>query len=116
MTIIGTLDEGLRGDYSLLSTKSILDGFTSIALASTYGVGVLFSIIPLFLYQGGLTLLAAQFQGFFSEIIVNQLTATGGVLILGLGISLLEIKKIKVANLLPALFVVVILTLIFKQN
>lgn len=113
MTFIGTLNEGLRGDHSLLFTKSLLDGFTSIALASMYGAGVLFSAVPLFLFQTSLTLLAVQFQAFFTPLLVNQLTATGGVLILGIGLNLLEIKKIKVTNLLPALVMIVILTLLF---
>lgn len=112
MTIIGAINEGLKNDRTLLFTKSILDGFTSIALASTYGAGVLFSAIPLFIYQSVLTLLAVQFQNFFSTTIINQLTATGGVLILGIGINLLDIKKIKVTSLLPALVVVTLLTLI----
>lgn len=112
MTIIGAINEGIKGDRTLLFTKSILDGFTSIALASTYGVGVLFSAVPLFIFQSSLTMLAVQFQNFFSTIIINQLTAAGGVLILGIGLNLLDIKKIKVTNLLPALIVVILLTLI----
>jgi len=115
MTIIGAIDEGIRHDHSLLFTKSILDGFTSVALASTYGIGVLFSIIPLLIYQGGITFLAMQFQNFFSETLINQLTAVGGVLILGIGINLLEIQKIKITNLLPALVVVIILTVMIKK-
>lgn len=111
MTIIGAINEGLKNDRTLLLTKSILDGFTSIALASTYGAGVLFSAIPLFIFQSALTLFSAQFQSFFSTMMINQLTATGGVLILGIGINLLDIKKIKVINLLPALIVVIIITL-----
>ena len=114
MTIIGAIDEGIRNDHSLLFTKSILDGFTSIALASTYGIGVLLSVIPMLIYQGGITLLAMRFQNFFSEILINQLTAVGGVLILGIGINLLEIKKIKITNLLPALIVVIVLTVILN--
>lgn len=112
MTIIGAINEGLKNDRTLLFTKSILDGFTSIALASTYGAGVLFSAIPLFIFQSALTLFSAQFQSFFSTIMINQLTATGGILILGIGINLLDIKKIKVINLLPALVVVIFITLI----
>ncbi len=114
MTIVGAINEGLKADRTLLYTKSILDGFTSIALASTFGVGVLFSAIPLLIFQGGITLLALQFQHFFSTAIIAQLTATGGVLILGIGFNMLDIKKIKVTNLLPALIVVALLTLLIK--
>lgn len=113
MAVIGSLNEGLRGDRTLLFTKSILDGFTSVALASTYGIGVLFSAIPLLIYQGGLTVMARYFQSLFSDVILAELTAVGGVLILGIGINLLEIKKVKLMNLLPALLVVVLLTSIF---
>ncbi len=112
MTIVGALNEGLSADRTLLLTKSLLDGFTSIALASVYGVGVLFAVVPLFLVQGGLTLLAGQFQGLFSPLLINGLTAVGGVLILGIGLTLLELKAIKTTNLLPSLVVVVILTLL----
>ena len=112
MTIVGALNEGLNADRTLLLTKSLLDGFTSIALASVYGVGVLFAVVPLFLVQGGLTLLAGQFQGLFSPLLINGLTAVGGVLILGIGLTLLELKAIKTTNLLPSLVVVVILTLL----
>jgi len=113
MTIVGALNEGLKNDHSLLFTKSILDGFTSIALASTYGIGVLFSIIPLLLYQGGITVLAVVAKDFFSPLMINQITAVGGAIILGLGINLLDLKKIEVMNLLPALLYIVAFTLIF---
>jgi len=117
MTIVGSLDEGLRGDHSILFTKSILDGFTSIALASTYGIGVLFSIIPLFLYQGSITLLAVYTKEFFTPDIVSQLTAVGGAMIIGIGINLLRLTKIRVINLLPSLFFAVgftLLEMVFK--
>jgi uncharacterized membrane protein YqgA involved in biofilm formation len=113
MAIVGAMNEGISGDKSLLLTKSMLDGFTSIALASTYGAGVLFSIVPLFIFQGGITLLAGNFQTLFSDVLVAQLTATGGLLILGIGLNLLEIKAVKVINLLPSLLVVVLLTSLF---
>lgn len=113
MTFVGALNEGLNGDRTLILSKAILDGFTSIVLASVYGIGVMMSALPLFVVQASLTLLAAQFQTLFPEIIISQLTAVGGVLILGIGLNLLEIKVIKTVNLLPALAVVVILTLIF---
>lgn len=113
MTFVGAINEGLNGDRTLILTKAILDGFTSIALASVYGVGVIFSAIPLFIVQAGLTLLAGQFQSVFSELMIAQLTAVGGALILGIGLSLLNIKKIKTINLLPGLIVVIVLTIIF---
>lgn len=109
MTILGAFEEGM-GDYpNLLLAKSVLDGFSSIALASALGVGVLFSVVPLLIYQGGLTLLAAYFGNFFPETIIDELTATGGILLIGLGINILEIKQLRVLNMLPALIVVVVL-------
>jgi len=113
MTFVGALNEGLTGDRTLILSKAILDGFTSIVLASVYGVGVLFSALPLFIVQAGLTLLAAQFQTLFPDVLIRQLTAVGGVLILGIGLNLLEIKRIKTVNLLPALAVVIVMTMIF---
>ncbi len=113
MTFVGALNEGLSGDRTLIFSKSILDGFTSIVLASVYGIGVLFSALPLFIVQAGLTLLASQFQMLFPEALIVQLTVVGGVLILGIGLGLLEIKQIKTVNLLPSLLVVTLLTFIF---
>jgi uncharacterized membrane protein YqgA involved in biofilm formation len=113
MTFVGAINEGLTGDRTLILSKSVLDGFTSMVLASVYGVGVLFSVLPLFIVQSSLTLLAVPFQAIFSEVMIAQLTAVGGALILGIGLNLLEIKKIKTMNLLPGLAVVVVLTLIF---
>ncbi len=113
MTFVGALNEGLTGDRTLILSKAILDGFTSIILASVYGVGVLLSALPLFIVQASLTLLAARFQMLFPEILIRQLTAVGGALILGIGINLLEIKLIKTVNLLPALVLVILLTLLF---
>lgn len=114
MTIVGAIDEGLRGNHSILLTKSVLDGFTSVALASTYGFGVFFSSIPLFIFQAGITLLALLSQKFFTPLMISQLTAVGGAMILGIGINLLDIKKIKIINLLPALIFVVIFTLVLE--
>ena len=113
MAIVGSFDEGLRNDPSILLSKSILDGFASIALASTYGIGVIFSAIPVFIYQYGLTLFASLFRDVFSPVLINELTAVGGLLILGIGINLMKIKYIKISNLLPSLAVVVILVLVF---
>lgn len=114
MTILGSIQEGTTGNNELLITKSVLDGFSSIALASTFGIGVLFSIIPMLIFQGGLTLLASLFGNIISEDLIMYLSATGGILILGIGINLLEIKKIKVVNLLPSLLVVVIIYVVLS--
>lgn len=112
MAILGSFDEGIRGDHSILFTKSLLDGFASIALASTYGSGVLFSALPVLLYQGVLTIFASSFQSAFSDYLIAQLTATGGTLILGIGINLLGLTSIRLSSLLPSLVVIVGLSLI----
>ncbi len=110
MTILGAFDEGLRGDPTLLLTKAMLDGFAAVALASTYGIGVCFSAIPLALYQLALTVFAVWLQALFGETAVAALTGAGGALILGIGLTLLELTRVRVANFLPALLYVVLLT------
>lgn len=106
MTILGSIQDGLTGDYSLLAIKSVLDGFAALAFASSLGVGVLFSTLVILFYQGGLTLLAAQAEALFSPAMRLEMTAVGGVLLLGIALSsLLEIKAIRVGNFLPALVV-----------
>lgn len=110
MTIVGAIEEGLRGKRELLMIKSTLDGITSIAFASTYGIGVLFSIVPMLLFQGGLTVLAQRLQHIFVEKIVTMLTAVGGVLIIGLGLNILQIGDVNIENLLPSLIFVLLLT------
>jgi len=113
LTLMGALNEGIQGDASLLYAKSILDGFMSIALASTFGLGVLFAAVPLFIFQSAITFTGMALGEAMSVVLVNQLTATGGVLILGLGINLLGLARLRVANLLPALVVVALLAAIF---
>ncbi|HAQ60706.1 TPA: DUF554 domain-containing protein [Candidatus Delongbacteria bacterium] len=103
MTILGSIEEGLGGKPTLLLAKSFLDGFGAIALASTLGIGVLFSAVPLFVYQGGLTLSAGAIQGYLTDLMISEISAVGGLLLLGMGINILEIKKLKIMNLLPAL-------------
>ena len=105
VTILGSIQDGLTGDYSLLTIKAMLDGFTALALASTLGIGVVFSVITVLLYQGGLSLLASQAQTVLSEPMIQEMSATGGVLILAIGLLLLDLKRIRVANLLPALII-----------
>lgn len=109
MTILGAINDGLSGDYSLLAVKSMLDGFTSIALTASLGVGVFFSIITIIVIQGGLTLLAFYLSSFFSAEVINETVAVGGIIIIGLGFVILEIRKLKIANFLPSIFIVPII-------
>ena len=96
MGVLGSISDGLKGDYLTLSIKSVLDGITSIAFASTLGLGVAFSALPVLAYQGLISLLAAQLNSIMSTNMMNEMTATGGVLLMGIGISsLFEIKKIR---------------------
>jgi uncharacterized protein len=116
MTILGSIQDGLTGDYSTLAIKSVLDGFASLAFASTLGVGVMFSTLVILVYQGGLSLLASQAQSLISTSMMNEMTASGGILLLGIAISsLLEIKPIRVGNFLPALLVAPLIVAILKQ-
>jgi hypothetical protein len=104
MTILGSIQDGLTGDYNLLAVKSVLDGFASLAFAATLGAGVMFSTVVILVYQGGISLLAAQLNAIVTEPMMNEMTATGGVILIGLAVSsLLEIKKIRTGNFLPAL-------------
>jgi hypothetical protein len=106
LTVLGSIQDGLTGDYSLLAIKAVLDGFGALAFASTLGVGVLFAVIVILVYQGGLSLLAVQAQAFVTEAMLNEMTAVGGVLLLGIAVSsLLELRPIRVGNFLPALLV-----------
>ena len=113
MTILGAIEEGLGNEPNLLLAKSLLDGFSSVALAASMGIGVLFSAIPLLLFQGGLTLFAGALEGFLTEAMINELTAVGGLLLIGLGINILEIKTLKITNMLPALVIAVTLSYVF---
>jgi uncharacterized membrane protein YqgA involved in biofilm formation len=106
IAILGSIQDGLTGDYKLLAVKSTLDGFASIAFASTLGVGVLFASIPILIYQGGVSLMAGQLDAIITNPMMAEMTATGGILLMGVGVSnLLEIKKIRVGNFLPALVI-----------
>jgi len=107
MTILGSIQEGTGGSPDLLMTKSLMDGFAAILLASAFGVGVLVSAIPLLIFQGGITLLAMYAGSFFTPEIIQGLTSVGGILLIGLGIDILEIKKLRILNMIPALVIVV---------
>jgi hypothetical protein len=103
MTITGAIEEGLGQKPNLLMTKSLMDGFSSIALASAMGAGVIFSSIPLLIFQGGLTLLAFQLKDFMTATMIAEITAAGGIIMIGLGINILNLKKLRITNMLPAL-------------
>ena len=106
MAILGAIQDGLIGDFQLLAIKSIMDGFAAFAMASTLGIGVLFSAPTVFLYQGVFSLLAVQFQEIMTPAMIDEMTATGGLLLTGIAISsLLEIKPIRVGNFLPSLII-----------
>ena len=105
LTIQGAIEDGLTGDYTKLAVKSMLDGFAALAFAATLGPGVLASIVVIIGFQGGIALLARLGSTFFTEAMILELTATGGVVLLAIAFRLLNLKQIRAANLLPALFV-----------
>lgn len=110
MSIMGSIEDGLGQTPTILYTKSIMDGISSIILASSFGLAILFSSVPMFIYQGSITLFAAFMARFMSEAMIADMTSVGGILLIGLGINILGIKNINVTNMLPALVVVVILS------
>lgn len=105
MAIVGSMESGLSGNHQTLFAKSILDGIGSVLFASTLGIGVLFSAVSVFVYQGLITITASSMKPFLLPEVVSQMSAVGGLLILAIGIGLLEIKKIKIGNMLPSIFI-----------
>ncbi|PYZ96249.1 hypothetical protein CR205_18015 [Alteribacter lacisalsi] len=107
MAVIGALDSGLRNDHSVLYTKSLLDGFSSMIFAATMGIGVLFSAVPVVLYQGSIALAAAVIVTYvpnsLMDLFIAEITAVGGIMILAIGLNILGVKPVRVANLLPAI-------------
>lgn len=112
MAVVGSLQDGLTGDYSMLLSKSVLDFIITLVFASTMGIGVLFSALPLGIYQGSITLLAVFIAPYLTDQMISELSLVGSVLIFGVGINLLWEKKLKVGNLLPALVVPIIYELL----
>ena len=105
MAIVGSMESGLTGNHQTLFAKSALDGLSSIIFASTFGIGVLFSSISVFVYQGILTLTSTLMKPFLITPVIDQMSGVGGLLIMAIGFNLLEIQKIKVGNMLPAIFI-----------
>jgi uncharacterized membrane protein YqgA involved in biofilm formation len=116
MAIIGALDSGIRGDHSVLYTKGILDGFTAFILTTTLGIGVMFSALPVFLYQGTMALFATQIDRLVPSVLMDsfilEMTAVGGIMIIAIGLNITGITKIRVANLLPGILVTAIIVTI----
>ena len=110
MTIVGAIRAGAEGDYNLILMKSVMDGFMAVMFTASMGIGVIFSVITILIYQGGLTLLATWIGPLIGEHGLTELSGLGGILVLMIGINLLGLKKIKTANFLPGLFIVLIFT------
>lgn len=114
MTVLGAIQEGTGGSSDLLFTKSLMDFFSAMLLASAFGLGVVAAAVLLFIFQGALTLLAMYAGSLFTPHIILGLTSVGGIMLMGLGINILEIKKLRIMNMLPALVVVVLMLWLFK--
>lgn len=109
MAIMGSLQGGLEGKHDILLAKSMLDGISSVVFASTMGLGVAFAALPILLYQGSITLLASWIAALLTATIITEMSAAGGLLILGLGFNMLGMAKIKVGNLLPSIFAPIVI-------
>ncbi len=108
MAILGAIESGIQGVHTALFTKSLLDGVTSIIFASTLGLGVVFSAVSVFVYQGILTILAAQIQQYMTNDMMREISIIGGIMIFAIGLNMLEIKRFKVGNMLPAILIPVV--------
>ena len=113
MAIVGSLESGLLGDNSTLYTKSVLDGISAILLSSTLGIGVAFSSVPLFIYQGGLILFAQFLAPFLKDAVIIEMTTIGSLLLIAMGLNMLNITDIKVMNFVPAVFLPILFMAIF---
>lgn len=114
MAIIGSLESGLRGNHDMLIAKAVLDGITSIILTTTLGIGVILSAVAVFLYQGTIVLFASYIEAYLSVEIIREMSIVGGILIVGIGLSMLDILRVKTANMLPAILIPAIWYLVGK--
>lgn len=114
MAIVGSLQSGLSGNYKILFAKSVIDGVASIVFASTLGIGVMLSAVSVFLYQGTITLTAGLLKGVLVTPVINDMTAIGSMLIIAIGLNMMGSAKVKVANLLPAIFIPILYQLIHQ--
>ena len=118
LAILGSIQDGLLGDFNLIAIKSVLDGFAGLAFASTLGIGVAFAALTVLVYQGGISVAAMLLGGAIGTVTretpwVIEMTATGGVLIMGIGLILLDLRRVRVANLLPAIFIAPLIVVIW---
>lgn len=118
MSILGALDGGIRGDHGILMTKGVIDGFIALVLTTTLGFGVIFSVIPVVIYQGMIALFATQIENWVPEPFLNglivELTAVGGIMIVAIGLNLIKITNIRIGNLLPAILTVGVIYYIYS--
>jgi hypothetical protein len=116
MAIMGAIESGLTGNHSILLVKSILDGVSAVVFSSTLGIGVAFSAATVLLYQGSIAMAAGFIKSYLTDAIITEMTAAGGLLIFGIGINMLEGKsRVKVGNLLPAIFTAIAFTILFSK-
>lgn len=108
MAIVGSIESGISGNHQTLFAKSILDGITAIIFSSTMGIGVAFSALAVLIYQGIITLMAVAVKSFLTDPMITEMSAVGGILIMGIGVNMMGMKKIKIGNMLPAIFLPVI--------
>ena len=114
MAVVGSLDNGIRGDNSTLVAKGIIDCITAMVLASTLGIGVMFSAIPVCLYQGAIALLGVYIEPYLTDAVISQMSFTGSILIFAIGVNMMGWKKIKVGNMLPAVFMPIVFDLLTR--
>ena len=116
MAILGSIQDGMTGNFEMLTIKAILDGFASIAFASSLGIGVGFSALTILIYQGGISLLASLFSQYFSIAMVSEMTAVGGLILMAIGLSsLLAVKKIRTGSFLPGLLITPLIVFIMER-
>ncbi len=112
MAILGSIQDGMSGDYRLLAVKSVLDGFAAVAFSASLGWGVSLSALSILLYQGGITFFASTLSRLLTDPMIAEMTATGGLIIVGISLKLLDLKDIRLANFLPALAIAPLIVVI----
>ncbi len=114
MAVVGALDNGIRGDNSTLVAKGVIDCITGMVLASTLGIGVMFSAVPITIYQGSIALLGVYIEPYLTAQVISQMSFTGSILIFAIGVNMFGIIKIKVGNMLPAIFMPIVFDLVMR--